>query len=122
MSGGESPLGKLKSLVTVPSLPSRARASLAREQVTEFTLPVAFALLEGGFIGVIADKIYGVPPWVLAVITAAPMFGNLSSYLWNALASAQPKVRFIVALQAGSLLCLVAIGFSPEGSAGRGCW
>lgn len=115
---GEAWTSPLRSLLRLPDLPPVALASLKREQLTEATLPIAFALMEGGFIGVIADKIYGVPPWVLAVITAAPMFGNLSSYLWNALASARRKVPFIVALQAGVLCCLVVIALSPPGPSG----
>ena len=47
----------------------------------------------------IAAKIYQVSPVVLAVITAAPMFGNLSSFFWSQLANARTKVRFANVVQ-----------------------
>ena len=90
-----------------------ARRSLNREQLTELTVPVALAMLEGGFIGVIADKIYNAPPFVIALLTAAPMFGNLSSYLWNGIASARSKVPLVVLLQALTMVCLLLVAFSP---------
>ena len=86
----------LKTLVARPVLPAAAQRAFRYEQLTEFTLPVAFTLLEGGLVGVIAAKIYQVSPVVLAVITAAPMFGNLSSFFWSRLANARTKVRFAV--------------------------
>ena len=60
-------------------LPEVAQRSFRNEQLTELTLPVAFTLLEGGIVGVIAAKIFHVPPIVLAVITAAPMLGILGT-------------------------------------------
>ncbi len=96
-----------------PDLPEVVQRSFRYEQLTELTLPVAFTLLEGGIVGVIAAKIYEVPPWVLAVITAAPMFGNLSSFFWNQLASARTKVRFTNVVQALTVLCVMAIALAP---------
>ncbi len=96
-----------------PRLPDVASRSFRYEQLTELTLPVAFTLLEGGIVGVIAAKIYQVPPLVLAVITAAPMFGNLSSFVWNALANARAKVQFTTVVQALTVLCVLAIALTP---------
>ncbi len=94
-------------------LPEVVQRSFRYEQLTELTLPVAFTLLEGGIVGVIAAKIYEVPPWVLAVITAAPMFGNLSSYFWNQLANARTKVRFANVVQSLTVCCVMAIALAP---------
>jgi hypothetical protein len=99
-------------------LPPAARASLRLEQITELTVPVAFAVLEGGFIGVIADKLFHVPAWVLAVLTAAPMFGNLSSFAWNRLANARAKIPLIVVTQAATIACLLLIAAAPISDAG----
>ena len=55
--------------------------------------------MEGGFIGVIADKVYHVHPGVLALITAAPMFGLLSSFVWAQLALGRRKVPFTTSLR-----------------------
>ena len=106
-------MSQLRRLLAGPELPDAAARSFRYEQLTELTLPVAFTLLEGGIVGVIAAKIYHVPPLVLAVITAAPMFGNLSSYFWNRLANARTKVRFTNVVQALTVGCVVAIALTP---------
>ena len=98
----------------VPGLDPMAQKSYRREQLTELTLPVALSLMEGGFVSVVAAKAFNVPPWVIAVISAAPMFGNLSSYFWNRLAAARPKVPMLTILQALVLLCVLAIAVSPR--------
>ena len=87
-------MGWLDRFFSLPPLPDAARRAFRYEQLTELTLPAAFTLLEGGIVGVIAAKIYQVSPFVLAVITAAPMFGNLSSFFRSRLATARTKVRF----------------------------
>ncbi|MGD8416807.1 MAG: MFS transporter [Pseudomonadales bacterium] len=101
-----------------PPLPEAAQRAFRYEQLTELTLPVAFTLLEGGIVGVIAAKIYQVPPLVLAVITAAPMFGNLSSYVWSRLANARTKVRFANAVQIATIGCVLAIATAPVNQVG----
>ena len=106
-------MGPLRRLLTGPDLPESAGRSFRYEQLTELTLPVAFALLEGGIVGVIAAKIYHVPPLVLAIITAAPMFGNLSSFLWDRLSNARTKVRFTNIVQALTVACVAAIAAAP---------
>ena len=95
-----------------------AKRSLRRERLTELTLPVALAMLEGGFVGVIATKIYGVSPFVLGLLSAAPMFGNLSSYFWNRVATARAKVPLVVALQIGTLTAVLVIAFAPANQFG----
>ncbi len=101
-----------------PPLPPPAQRAFRYEQLTELTLPVAFTLLEGGIVAVIAAKIYQVSPFVLAVITAAPMFGNLSSYFWSRLANARTKVRFANAVQIATIACVLAIAMAPVNQAG----
>jgi len=97
--------------------PAVAR-SFRREQVTELTLPVATSLMEGGFVAVVAAKTFDVEPWVLAVISASSMFGNLSSFFWNRVGNARPKVPLIVVLQSLVLVCVLAIAASPRSDAG----
>ena len=100
------------------NLPEAAQRSFRYEQLTELTLPVAFTLLEGGIVGVLAAKIYQVSPFVLAVITAAPMFGNLSSFFWNKLATARTKVRFANVVQLLTIMCVLAIAVAPVNQLG----
>jgi MFS family permease len=70
-------------------------------------------MMEGGFIGVVAAKIFAVHPAVLALISAAPMFGNLSSFLWARLAQGRRKVPYIVALQAIFVAFVACVALAP---------
>jgi MFS family permease len=99
-------------------LDPRVARSFRREQLTELTLPVATSLMEGGFVAVVAAKTFHAEPWMLAVISASPMFGNLASYFWNRVGSARPKVPLIVALQCLVLACVVAVAASPRSDTG----
>jgi MFS family permease len=104
----------LQRLLMVPGLAPRVAQSFRREQVTELTLPVATGLMEGGFVAVVAAKAFAVEPWVVAVISASPMFGNLSSFFWNRIGTARPKVPMVVMLQTLVLCCVLAIAVSPR--------
>ena len=110
-------MSPIAAFFRVPGLAPGVQQSYRREQLTELTLPVALSLMEGGFVSVVAAKAFDVPPWVIAVISASPMFGNLSSYFWNRLAAARPKVPMVSALQLLVLLCMVAIALSPRTAA-----
>ncbi len=108
----------VERLLAVPGLPAPVARSFRSEQLTELTLPVALSLIEGGFAAVVAAKTFDVPPWLLAVISASPMFGNLSSFVWNRIASARSKVPMIVTLQGLVLACVFAVALSPRSLVG----
>jgi MFS family permease len=108
----------LQKFLIPAELDPRVQASFRREQWTELTLPLATGLMEGGFVAVVAAKAFSVPPWMIAVISASPMFGNLSSFLWNRLAAGRPKVPMLTALQCMVLLCVAAVALSPRSEAG----
>jgi Major Facilitator Superfamily len=95
------------------SQPLMARPSYAHELVTASTFPMAVAVLESGVIGVLAKKTFHVSEFELATIMAAPIFANLTSFMWAMLARGRRKVRFISALQASVLMLLVVISFLP---------
>jgi MFS family permease len=111
-------MARLAALLAVPGLPPAVARTFRCERLTECTLPAAFSLIEGGFAAVVAAKTFDVPPWVLAVISASPMFGNLSSFFWNRIASSRPKVPMVVALQSCVLVCLAAVVLSPTTASG----
>lgn len=96
-----------------PLLVPLALAGYRRERVTEISFPVAAAMMEGGFLGVVAAKIFEVQPAVLALISAAPMFGNLSSFVWARLANGRRKVPFILGLQISFAALVAAVAFLP---------
>ena len=75
-------------------------------------------LLEGGIVAVIAAKIYQVSPFTISLITAAPMFANLSSFLWNMLSAGKAKVAFANVLQICTILCLLLVAIAPVNETG----
>ena len=95
-----------------------ARTSFRWEKLTECAFPITLVLLEGGVVGVIAAKVYQVSPLTLAIIGAAPMFANLSSFAWNRVASGRPKVSLACLLQVGILLCVLAVAIAPINDTG----
>ena len=92
--------------------------SFRAEKASELSLPGAIVLLEGGVVGVIAAKIYAVEPLTLALISAAPMFANLSSFFWSKIAAGRSKVAFACLLQALIIACVVAVALVPSGEWG----
>ena len=92
--------------------------SFRAEKASELTLPGAVVLLEGGVVGVIAAKIYAVEPMTLALISAAPMFANLSSFFWSKIAAGRSKVAIACLLQALIIACVVAVALVPAGDWG----
>lgn len=94
------------------------RQSYRHELAVAMTMPVAIAMVEGGVAGVLAVKVFGVHEMVLALITAAPMFANLTSFIWARLGRGRNKVHVIVAQQVALLVLLCAIAALPAGDAG----
>jgi len=94
------------------------RQSFAHERVASMTFPVAMAMVEGGVMGVLAQKAFAVPPFLLAAILAAPMFANLTSFLWARLTRGRRKVRTIATLQVLAALCVGAVALLPTGPVG----
>jgi MFS family permease len=116
--GGAGRLSRALAELRRPPIQQVVLASYRFESLRDLTAPVATALMEGGFIGVLADKVYHVHPTVLALISAAPMFGNLSSFLWARLAQGRRKVPFLLALQGLFALCVGGMALLPAGGAG----
>jgi hypothetical protein len=107
-------LRTLYRMIDPKQVPLMMRSSYRREMAASATMPLVMALIEGGVAGVIAKKVFDVGDWTVAVITAAPMFANLTSFIWAHLARGRRKVRFITALQITILLLITAIATLPE--------
>jgi len=82
------------------------------------TFPFAVVLVEGGVVGVLAKKAFAIGPMFFAAIMAAPMFANVTSFIWAHLARGRGKVRFINALQLAVLLCVASIALLPTAGIG----
>ncbi len=89
------------------------RQSYAHELVTTLTMPVAVGMVEGGVIGVLAVKAFDVSPLVYGILSAAPMFANLTSFIWARLARGRGKIRSINVLQIATLISIAAIALLP---------
>ncbi len=96
------------------------RQSYGYELVNALTYPTAVAMVEGGVVGVLAQKAFGVGPIVFATIMAAPNFANLSSFFWAYASRGRPKIRFINALQVIGLVCIAGIALLPTDAAWGG--
>lgn len=89
------------------------RQSYRYELLSSFTFPAPVALVEGAVVGILAVKIFDVGPQLFALIMAAPMFANLTSFAWARLARGRRKVRFIQWLMVALLLTVGAIALLP---------
>ena len=108
----------LRSWLQRPDLTPFALASFRCELRAEATLPICYALLEGGFVGVLADKVFHLGPFGIALVTASQLFGNLASAGWARLGERTRKVPLINALQFGVAALAAAIALIPATSAG----
>ncbi len=101
--------------------PLLTRPSYRRELTAAASLPATVGLVEGGIAGVLAAKVFDVTGMLLAVIVAAPMFGNLTSFFWARLARGRSKIRVITSLQVLLLATVASIALfprTPTGAAG----
>lgn len=89
--------------------PYMVRHNYVHEMRSAFAYPLAASLAEGSFTGVIAAKYFQASPVLIAVITAAPMFGNIMAMVWAELASRRAKVPFVNLLQVGVLLSVASV-------------
>lgn len=92
--------------------PYMVRQSYLHELRAALTYPLAASLAEGSFTGVVAAKYFQSPPVVIALISAAPMFGNILAMVWSELSRTRRKVRFVNCLQLGVVLLIAAAGLT----------
>jgi MFS family permease len=104
-----------RAFLTRPPLRGAPLEAYRRERTWTLTVNVAYAMTAGGFVAVVADKVWAVHPAVIAAVTAAPMFSNLSGTLWSRLGHGRPKIPLITWMTAASLVFCGAIAFAPEG-------
>lgn len=96
------------------SKPMMTRPSYYHELLNAFTFPASLSLVEGAVIGTVAEKAFGVTHMQFATLMSAPMFANLTSFLWSYLAQNRRKIRLLVAIQTGLVLSVGAIGLLPD--------
>jgi MFS family permease len=106
--------GGIASGLRRPEIDDAALQSFRRERAADATLPACLALVEGGVIGVIADKVYHAHPFWIAFATATPMFASLTSVAWARLAERVRPVPLLVSLQAAVVACTAGIALLPR--------
>jgi hypothetical protein len=88
------------------------RRSYRYELRSAITYPLAASLAEGSFTGVVAAKYFNGSALLIAVITAAPMFGNIMAMVWAEMAKGRRKVPFVNLLQAGVVSSVAAVALT----------
>ncbi len=111
-----------ESILQRPPLSGASLASYRRERIREVSFPASVALVEGGFVAVVAEQLYGSNPVAVVAIAAAPMAGNLSSLLWARLAEGRAKIPFLTTLQVVFAMVVVMIALLPAAGAASGLW
>jgi MFS family permease len=106
-------LAGFRTLLRGPVISEASADSYRRERVSDITLSVAFGLMEGGVVGVIAAKVFGAHPSEIALISAAPMFGNLSSAFWARVGQHFRKVPLLIGLQLLLVIGVAAVALLP---------
>ena len=107
-------------------MPRLSRRHYRREVVAWSLLSAALGTVEGGVAGVLAKTAFegAVAPTTLnlavAILTGAPAFSNLMSFVWAAASHGRNKIRFLTTLQVAAVLFVAAIALAPGGGAGLG--
>ncbi len=109
---------RLPDWLALPPLDPLARASYRRELAADATLPACYALLEGGFVGVLADKAFHLSPFGIALISASQLYGNLASAAWARAGERAHKVPLLAIMQGSVAVLAGAMAFLPTTSAG----
>ncbi len=102
--------------------PYMVRHSYVHELRSATTYPLAAALAEGAFTSVVAAKFFNAPPILIAVISAAPMFGNIAALFWSQISERYQKVRFVNCLQLGVILSIAAVSLTWFLPKSQGAW
>jgi len=102
--------------------PLMVRLSYRYEMRSALTFPLAASLAEGSFTGVVAAKYFQASPVLIAVITAAPMFGNIMAMVWSELSRNRRKVPFVNLLQLGVVGMIAAAALTAWLPRAAGGW
>ncbi|MEM1166387.1 MAG: hypothetical protein AAGI30_08875 [Planctomycetota bacterium] len=107
-------VGAAVSSMAVPrDLTAIARRNLRWELRSALLVPMAVACVEGNVLGVIANKAFEAPAWVVGLIVAAAPAANLTGFFWSTVLHGRERVRASNLFQLGVLVCVTAIAMAP---------
>ncbi len=99
-------------------MPLMSRDAYRWELLGAGFFPMILPCVEAAVLGVIAQKVYGAAPWVVATITAIPLMANLTSLAWARALRGRDRVRFVNTLQMVCVVCVLSAAFLPKSDAG----
>ncbi len=99
-------------------MPLMSRDAYRWELLGAGFFPMILPCVEAAVLGVIAQKVYGAAPWVVATISAIPLMANLTSLAWARLLRGRDRVRFVNTLQMVCVLCVLSAAFLPKSDTG----
>ena len=108
-----------KRFFSPANVPRMARPTYVQELKAFSHYYVAVSLVEGAIVGLLAKKVFDVNDFQLTLITSAPMFANLTSFMWEHLALGRSKVAMICRLLTMILLGICLVAFLPISPMGR---
>ena len=125
VGAAEGFVGRAVDTLTPSNAPPLTRPNYARELLAALFLPFAIAAVEGGVLGVIVRKYFdplvesgevsnATLNFAVAVVTAAPAFANITSFLFVRLAHGRHKVRTVNILQVCVALLAITVALSPR--------
>jgi MFS family permease len=100
------------------SMPLMSRGNYRWEMISAFFFPFALMCVEPGLAGVIAQKAFGAPPWIIAAISAAPFMALITSALWTRLLHGRDRVGFVRLMLIGMVVCVVIAAAAPTTAIG----
>jgi MFS family permease len=106
------------------AMPPLSRGHYRRELVAWLFLPVMLGTVEGGVTGVLAKNAFedhvspGVLNLAVALLSGAPAFSNVLSFVWAAVSNGRDKIRFLAALQVATALLVAVVALAPLSLAG----
>ncbi|MEM1027480.1 MAG: MFS transporter [Planctomycetota bacterium] len=102
--------------------PWGTRKAFRQELLTSATLPVAVAMLDAGVVGVFGKVVFGISNTQFAMISAAPMFVNVSGIFWTRASMGRRKTAFSGMVMSVLLMLIAAVAVLPTESGGWGPW
>jgi MFS family permease len=103
-------------------MPPLARGHYGREVGAWLLLAGMLGAVEGGVVSVIAKNAFAgavSERWLnlaVAVLTGAPAFANVTSFLFSALSQGRHKIRMLVTLQVATASAVALVALAPERS------
>jgi len=95
------------------AMPLMTRQAYRYELGSAFFFPFSLSCVEAMVIGVIAERVFGAPPLVIATVTAAPPLANITSFLWAMFIRGRGRVRAVNLVQGGIVASVLLIALAP---------